>query len=248
MLLCYADHADHDGGSIWPAADLIAKKTGYTKRTVQRLTRELEDLGLMLPVGDKKGGRARTNQWTMPISGGLKGVSPVTLSKSKRVSPVTKRVSGRARKGDTALSPEPSVTVKETSITRPDGREPSNDRPPKAEQDRLRKVAENTFKKATGLDPPEPTNEKRRREAGELWWNPLRMIVEFSTWDDVKLRRMIEEAVFRMQENDLTISSPKSILNSARAIIGEENTGRYKDRRPSAGGSKEFLEELRRGD
>lgn len=62
VLLAYVDHADHDGKNIYPAVNKIAKKTGYTRRTVQRSTKELERLGLLMPEG--KGPRG-TNKWKL---------------------------------------------------------------------------------------------------------------------------------------------------------------------------------------
>ena len=223
VLLCYADHADHDGNNIYPSADLIGKKTGYTKRTVKLLTRKLEDLGLMIPVGSKKGGRSKTNRWMMPISGGQKGVSGNTHSSLKGVTQDHKRVLPSAQKGVTAITPEPSLTVKEPSNSRPNDRK-------RTEKDRIRKHGEEVFAKLTGLDPPTPTNEKRRREAGELWWNPLRQICEMVNWDKKRAGGIITEAVTRLRSNDLTISSPKSILQTCTAIMGEIKTGEYKPR------------------
>lgn len=51
VLLAYADHADHDGGSIWPAVATIAWKTGYTDRQVIRLTKRLREMGILVPEG-----------------------------------------------------------------------------------------------------------------------------------------------------------------------------------------------------
>lgn len=47
VLIAYADHADHHGRNIYPAVSTIAKKTGYDERSVQRLTKELNGMGLL---------------------------------------------------------------------------------------------------------------------------------------------------------------------------------------------------------
>lgn len=47
VLLAMGDHADHDGNNIYPSIGLIAKKTGYSERTVQASIRELIDIGLL---------------------------------------------------------------------------------------------------------------------------------------------------------------------------------------------------------
>lgn len=74
VLLAYADHASHDGTGIWPAVQSIADKTGYSKRTIQNSTKELETLGYMKKIGQHKSG---TNLWRIntPQVGGA-GDSP----------------------------------------------------------------------------------------------------------------------------------------------------------------------------
>lgn len=75
VLIAYADHADHAGRNIYPAVETIAKKTGYDERSVQRLTRELEDMKLL--VSDGSGPRG-TNRFFIPFSAGGDKISPLT--------------------------------------------------------------------------------------------------------------------------------------------------------------------------
>jgi len=56
VLLTYADHADHNGNNVFPAQETIAKKTGYSRRTVIRITKELVDAGFMIEKGFKEYG------------------------------------------------------------------------------------------------------------------------------------------------------------------------------------------------
>lgn len=55
VLLALADHADHDGNNIRPGVPLIAWKTGYSERQVQRIMRELIEEGLLVEVETEKG-------------------------------------------------------------------------------------------------------------------------------------------------------------------------------------------------
>lgn len=55
VLLALADHADHDGKNIRPGVPLIAWKTGYSERQVQRIMRELVEEGLLVEVETEKG-------------------------------------------------------------------------------------------------------------------------------------------------------------------------------------------------
>ena len=73
VLAAYADHADHNGKSIYPAVHTIAKKTGLDDRTVQRLTNDLEAIGLLVEDGQ---GPKGTNKWYLPYNEGGGRLSP----------------------------------------------------------------------------------------------------------------------------------------------------------------------------
>lgn len=73
LLLAYADHADHDGGNIFPSVDTMAKKTGYSSRSVQRITKKLLDEGWLIEDGESK---HKTNKYRIPLEGGDKMTPP----------------------------------------------------------------------------------------------------------------------------------------------------------------------------
>jgi hypothetical protein len=75
VLIAYADHADHQGKNIWPAVPTIAKKTGLDDRSVQRLTRDLETIGMLIEDGQ---GPRGTNKWKLPYDEKGDKLSPVT--------------------------------------------------------------------------------------------------------------------------------------------------------------------------
>lgn len=110
VLLAYADHADHDGGNIFPSIAKIAEKTGYSERTVQRMTSSLAKEGYLIPITTRKGGRSGTTHWKIPFQNG-KITKGDNLTPIKRVTHRTKRVTSTTLKGDIAMSPEPSLTV-----------------------------------------------------------------------------------------------------------------------------------------
>jgi hypothetical protein len=120
VLLAYADHANHDGTGIFPSVALISRKTGYDERSVQRITRRLEnEYKLLLPDGSGPQGE---NRWQIPLEllsemalppdmggseeGGDKMPPPDEMpgGDKKREEGVTKSTRG----GDIAVSPEPS--------------------------------------------------------------------------------------------------------------------------------------------
>lgn len=74
-LIAYADHADHAGKNIYPAIPTIAKKTGLDERTIQRLTHDMEEIGLLIEDGV---GPKGTNRWRLPYSDGGDKLSPAS--------------------------------------------------------------------------------------------------------------------------------------------------------------------------
>ena len=61
--LCLADHADHDGTSIWPSVPTIAKLTRQSERTVQYHLSKMQESGWLLLVGNAKGGRKKSREY-----------------------------------------------------------------------------------------------------------------------------------------------------------------------------------------
>lgn len=102
VLLAYADHADHNGDNIFPAVATVAKKTGYSERSIQRTTRSLEEKGYLVANGK---GPKGTNKWKYGRGDKLAGVT----NEAEGVTSETER-------GDIALAPEPSLTTKEPSM------------------------------------------------------------------------------------------------------------------------------------
>jgi len=55
IALAMADHADHDGGSIYPSTGMLAWKTGCSEDTVLRTKRKLIERGLLVKVAERMG-------------------------------------------------------------------------------------------------------------------------------------------------------------------------------------------------
>jgi DNA-binding Lrp family transcriptional regulator len=129
VLLAMADHAHHDGSNVFPALDLIAFKTGYSKRTVQRYIRKLEDRGILVRVRepinhpivyrvDLQAGDIR--QYKRKQDTHDKAVSP--LRDATTDTGVTELChpshdTAVSPPHDKAVSPKPSITVKEPSLS-----------------------------------------------------------------------------------------------------------------------------------
>jgi hypothetical protein len=82
VLLELADHADPDGGHVFPSQGFIAMRTGYSTRQIRRILRELEvcpdptdgecrhetpHLGLIEPVAHGKGGRGMATEYHLHL-------------------------------------------------------------------------------------------------------------------------------------------------------------------------------------
>ena len=142
ILLALADHADDDG-YCYPSVGRLAWKTGYGVRQVQRTLKDLRDQKLAIPTGSVVGGRHNTTVYKLHPSAGqqkppfqprterqtladIKGdnLTPFDgdseikgdTQDAERVTFETQRVTSKTLKGDIAMSPEPSVIIKESSI------------------------------------------------------------------------------------------------------------------------------------
>jgi hypothetical protein len=114
VLVAYADHADHLGKNIFPAVPTIAKKTGLDERTVQRLTKDLYGMGLLIEDGV---GPRGTNRWRLPYDGRGDKLSPVTNRRGDKSEKSLGDIpSGDIPSGDN-LSPELKELNQETINT-----------------------------------------------------------------------------------------------------------------------------------
>lgn len=127
VLLYYADRAGDEGENVWPAVDTVAEKTGFTRRTVQRLTKEMVDLCLLTPSGKSRKGtnlyclnleaiRNYTEKETKKEGGDIDAISDgVTLTPLGGDIDAIEGVTLTPKRGDTA-TPDTSLTTIEPSI------------------------------------------------------------------------------------------------------------------------------------
>lgn len=105
VLLAYADHADHEGGSIYPAVSTVSQKTGYDERSVRRITHRLIKTGYLKPQGKTSKGVIR---YRIPLTNGqvTDGQADPESGPDLTQSPVT----------PDPRSANPSLTINEPSI------------------------------------------------------------------------------------------------------------------------------------
>jgi len=69
VLVAMAEHADCQGGSIFPSIGLIAWKTGFSENHTRRLIGSLVDRGI-LQIVEHGGGRGRTTRYCFDLTAG----------------------------------------------------------------------------------------------------------------------------------------------------------------------------------
>lgn len=137
LALALADHAKHDGSSIFPSVSTLAKMTRQSERSVQYQLRKMEASGWLELVGKPSGGRMKTREYRINpswIKGENiapfqkddtqeKGANSAPFNQKKGATDDTKgcnseqeRVQSEAEKGATAIAPEPSGTVIDPSL------------------------------------------------------------------------------------------------------------------------------------
>lgn len=118
LLLALADMADDDG-ICWPAMATVADRARMSERNARRVVRRLEDAGWLVTDGQR--GRHNTNRYrvTKPDEMSAKSdIKPDTTSARTKCPPGQNEHENRTtatQKPDTAMSAEPSRTIKEPS-------------------------------------------------------------------------------------------------------------------------------------
>ena len=92
--------ADNRGENCWPSVRTLTERTGLSRRAVQKILRELEQLGAIQAVGNRLGGRHRTTHYRLVWEW-----FEVQCKAQKGERDHTKRANGSAGKGERG-SPE----------------------------------------------------------------------------------------------------------------------------------------------
>ena len=234
ILLAYADHANDDGGSIFPAVLTVAKKTSYSKRSVQEITRKLQKRGLLLSNGK---GRHGTNCWCIPLSWDAKS-APVNFSPSLDAETRTARVQTSA--------PESSLTSIQPSVGGLSEKEIQQ------ANAKVTSIIENQkkFKYANRDKIPEtllPFSDVYNELTGQ---EPTKRVIQdwlmaFSEWQSEGLRvEHIREAYkyANRPEGGFMVARPGSLTNTAVAMKSKMGI-KYKKQEKEVVATNKFIEE-----
>ncbi len=109
VLLAYADHANDDGGSVYPGEDWMAAKTGYTSGNIRRVTKQLVEAGFLRRV--KRGQTGQRAEWEVdvPKLRAAQSARLLELEAARREAKSRATDTGEARGGATPNVIEPSV-------------------------------------------------------------------------------------------------------------------------------------------
>ncbi len=185
VLLSYADHAAHDGTSIYPSVKRMSWKTGYSTRSIQRITRTLETKGILVPDGNGPHG---VNRWRIDIDK-LPQRPPYQSERGDKMTPLETaggdNLSGGGDKNDTegvticqggvtpcqgggdTMTPDPSIESSvEPSLESPVETTEPRAQNPETPQERLARL-----RKTHGTDPLDFMAKQAEKENGRpLGW------------------------------------------------------------------------------
>lgn len=155
LALALADHAHDDGTNIFPGNERLAEKTSMSKRTVIRLLQRLVQIGWLIKTrnADSRRGMAsvycinpewiNSSKFVTELVGLGDNLSPKNEDTlGDNLSPINDDVLGdknehwvtnRAVLGDTAMSPQPSLTINTTIISAHARDESTENRPMRPE-------------------------------------------------------------------------------------------------------------------
>ncbi len=137
LALALADHADDNGENVYPSVESLSRKTRQSKRTVQYQLRNMQDRGWLQLVSHEGGGRGRSREYRInpdwikgaeiapfPDTETMQNLHPLVEKRVQKLRPLAnrrvqsdaERVQSTTLKGATAVAPESSVTIKESSL------------------------------------------------------------------------------------------------------------------------------------
>lgn len=221
VLLALADHAN-DEGICWPAIPRIAKRGRVSERQALRILGDLQ-ASSELQVIERGGGKGHPNIYRVtPVTGFVEEtsptdtVTPMSGFANETVTPASPKGDIQGSKGD---AHDGGTTIKNNHHSEPP-QEQSRAGLSKAEQDAARKTLEEHFKVLTSLTVP-----PSKKEAGELWWVPLREVCALVDWVPGVGMDLLAACVQRAKQNRTEVASPKSIIKYARGIRAAQLRG-----------------------
>jgi Helix-turn-helix domain len=246
VLLVMADHAHDDGSKCFPSVGLIVWKTGLKERSVQYAIHSFVSRGILVKVTTKRPGQYQPNEYSIhldkvarkalfvplheqPMGARLAPLKadPGVQNEGSGVQKDAPGVQNRGVRGAIAIAHEPPYEpsfeppFESLFFASPDG-EKAVDHPEVSADGATRAAAigalEESFVRMTGLDLPPRKTVAQNKAGGKRWWNPLAEIWTLCDGDLCAAEVLMRRAVQQLKDQELTLSAPASILNTARSL------------------------------
>jgi hypothetical protein len=213
LLLAIADYAKDDGSNAWPSLQTLANKTRMSKRNVIKLVQKIEANG-ELRVRREQGPNG-VNFYDI-ISPLVNASSPPKKQASERQ--FTPPVNASSPQLVNASSPNPSsLTVIEPSITV--GISDEMPVKPIQTEQKPKTVIRDKFLELTRLKMP-----YLKPQAG-FWWSQFAEIMHIADGDILRATSAMEKVIKYMQDKNLSIVGPQSIIGLVRSVCAGQQLG-----------------------
>jgi len=203
VLICLANHANPESELAFPRVARIMAETELAESTVRATLSWLRKSKLIIRVQ----GHSRYRPAAYVINTAAFASLPLVEVKTLHNAPDLQVVDPRPPGGGPTTEREPKE--REKTLSRPNGRTPL--------VNELIKV----FSAESGLPVPNETYPEGAKRAYVLWRLPLAELADSCQNDEGRSRALLKDAIKRMRNDKLTISSPKSIMAVAASILAE---------------------------
>lgn len=221
---------NRERGTAYPSYDRIQNDTGMHPRAISRGIKALEKANLL--ERKKRFGKPTIYVLKLPDPPDMGGDSSSSVEETHARStqdgvPSSSRVEAQSfQSGSTVLptveeKPDREVLDREEPEDEEEARARARRKLSKEEAADIHRAITRRFCGLTGIR--EPT---RSADWKDDWLAPVGELCALVDFDEEKALDLMEKAVERNRSKGLSISRPKSVLNSARATIAEERLGK----------------------
>ncbi len=206
VMLSLADHADHEGRSIWPSHDLTAYKTGYKRRNVQRVIKQLRDKEIL--VVEKESTATRPTEYRIDWSKAERKESWTQRNQPEQNETRDAKIAPQPPQGTNTharIAPEPSGM--HWSAPEPSKKERSSNEDPKKEKDffsLLQRKEKEIVQSLTRLKQWNPSTQKTARMVQELT----------GEYPDAEGKAVVKDFIFAVQYGTKKVGNlPNTLRN-----------------------------------
>jgi hypothetical protein len=224
-LLCLANDSPERGLLLLTedeplTVDEIADYLGVDRATMDTLLDAFEQLGMVATADEV----VCICQWAGRQFESDSSTGRVRRHRARRAQDETPAQQGEAdsvkRSGNVAVTPsEAEAEAEAENIEPPVGGTAPAERKPSEAAVRLGTL-ERYFADKAGKPLPLRETAAQRKEAGALWWNPLREILSLTGQDVGRAQAVVDQTLAYMRAKQWDINDPKSIIRTARSVAG----------------------------